>query len=308
MHAAAMTSPYLVERHPDLAAFRAAAFDWLAAREAEHNLPLGVLSGVDEAPTAFGPGPPVLLTVRRPDDGAVLAAAIRTPPWRLILSEVDDPAALAALADAVVAADPGVPGLVGPAEHAGELATLLATRLGRRAERGLSERTFRLSQVIPPRPTTGHARLAGPRDRALVIDWIDAFEREAIADSRPSDADDADAAAALAARVDRAIGLVGSRRIWLWDDGGPVSLTGLGGATPTGIRLGPVYTPPALRGRGYASALVAAASQAALDAGRRFVFLFTDLANPTSNHIYQELGYEPVRDLDEWSLRPLDGS
>ena len=303
-----VTSPWIVERRPDLAAFRAVAFDWLAAREAEHNLPLGVLSGIDEAPTAFGPEPPVLLTVRRPDDGTVVAAAIRTPPWRLILSEVDDPAALVPLADSVVAEDPRVPGLVGPAEHVGALAALLAERLGRRAERGLSERTFRLPRVIPPRPASGHARLAQLRDRALVIDWVDAFEREAIADSRPSDEDDADRATTLAARIDRAIGLVGSRRIWLWDDDGPVSLAGLGGATPTGIRLGPVYTPHELRGRGYASAVVAAASQASLDAGRRFVFLFTDLANPTSNHIYQALGYEPVRDLDEWSLRPLDGS
>jgi predicted GNAT family acetyltransferase len=61
-----------------------------------------------------------------------------------------------------------------------------------------------------------------------------------------------------------------------------------------------VYTPPGLRGRGYASALVAAVSQAQLDAGRTFVFLFTDLANPTANHIYQAIGYERVRDIDAW--------
>ena len=61
-----------------------------------------------------------------------------------------------------------------------------------------------------------------------------------------------------------------------------------------------MYTPPPARGRGYASALVAEASQLQLDAGRRFCFLFTDLANPTSNHIYQAIGYEPVRDVDEY--------
>ena len=54
------------------------------------------------------------------------------------------------------------------------------------------------------------------------------------------------------------------------------------------------------RGRGYASALVAAISQAELDAGRRFCFLFTDQANPTANHIYQAIGYEPVRDVDAY--------
>lgn len=297
---------FVAERHRDLADFRAVASAWLGAREAEHNLPLGVLSGIDEDPTAFGPEPPILVTAREGDGGVVVTAAIRTPPWRLILCEVDDPHALAPLADRVAAEDPGVPGLVGPAEHVGVLAELLAERLGRQARRGLSERTFRIGRVIPPRPTTGHARLAGPSDRRLVIDWIDAFEREALAGSPPAGEDDAERSATLAARIDRAIGRIGSRRIWLWDDGGPVSLAALGGATPTGIRLGPVYTPPDRRRRGYASAVVAAASQAALDDGRRFVFLFTDLANPTSNHIYQAIGYEPVRDLDEWSLVPPD--
>ena len=69
------------------------------------------------------------------------------------------------------------------------------------------------------------------------------------------------------------------------------------GATPHGIRIGAVYTPPELRRRGYASALVAAVSQAELDRGRRWCFLFTDLANPTSNRIYQAIGYRPIRDV-----------
>jgi len=77
-------------------------------------------------------------------------------------------------------------------------------------------------------------------------------------------------------------------------------MTGVAAVTPEGSRVGPVYTPSPLRGRGYASALVAAASQAQLGAGRRFCFLFTDLANPTSNEIYQAIGYEPVCDVDEY--------
>jgi predicted GNAT family acetyltransferase len=83
-------------------------------------------------------------------------------------------------------------------------------------------------------------------------------------------------------------------------DDRPVSLAGYGGPTRHGIRIGPVYTPPAERRRGYASACVAALSQQLLDRGRRFCFLFTDLANPTSNHIYQQIGYRPVSDVDEY--------
>jgi predicted GNAT family acetyltransferase len=89
----------------------------------------------------------------------------------------------------------------------------------------------------------------------------------------------------------------GDRRFWLWEDGGaPVSLVGGGSRTPNGVRIGPVYTPPEQRGRGYASSLTAAVSQRLLDEGRRFCFLYTNLANPTSNRIYLTIGYRPVAD------------
>jgi predicted GNAT family acetyltransferase len=88
--------------------------------------------------------------------------------------------------------------------------------------------------------------------------------------------------------------------VYVWEDGEPVSLAGYGGPTPNGIRIGPVYTPPAYRGRGYASALTAELTSLLLSSGRRFCFLFTDLANPTSNRIYERIGYEPVTDIDEY--------
>jgi predicted GNAT family acetyltransferase len=90
---------------------------------------------------------------------------------------------------------------------------------------------------------------------------------------------------------------------YLWEDGEPVSLAGCGSPTPNGIRVGPVYTPPARRGRGYASALTAQLTSLLLSSGHRFCFLFTDLANPTSNRIYQRIGYEPVSDVDEYRFR-----
>ena len=91
---------------------------------------------------------------------------------------------------------------------------------------------------------------------------------------------------------------------WLWEDGGqPVSLAGFGGPTPTGIRIGPVYTPPEHRRRGYATTLVADLSSWLLGHGHRACFLYTDLANPTSNRIYVEIGYQRVCDAMEFSFR-----
>ena len=136
-------------------------------------------------------------------------------------------------------------------------------------------------------------RVARPEDRRLVADWIESFHDEASIGNPRQDYE------TMADRWIRRLG----RTVYLWEDEGrPVSLTGVGGPTPNGIRVGPVYTPPSARGRGYASNLVAQASQLQLDAGRTFVFLFTDLANPTSNKIYQAIGYEPVIDVDEWEF------
>ena len=58
-----------------------------------------------------------------------------------------------------------------------------------------------------------------------------------------------------------------------------------------GVRVGYFYTPPKLRGRGSASRIVAFLSQEMLDAGCAFCVLYTDLSNPTSNAMYQRVGY-----------------
>jgi predicted GNAT family acetyltransferase len=159
----------------------------------------------------------------------------------------------------------------------------------------MAERIFCLERVIPPRSTTGAWRLVEPGDRDVVADWMIAFVSEATPEEPPSLAD-ARAAIDRWIRQETAFGY-----IWL-DHGEPVSLAGARGETPNGIRIGPVYTPPAHRGHGYASAVTAAASQDQLDRGRRFCFLFTDLSNPTSNKIYQAIGYEPVCDVDMYSF------
>jgi predicted GNAT family acetyltransferase len=212
--------------------------------------------------------------------------AIRTPPRNLVLSEVDDAEALRLVVSDLVGTE--IPGVLGPKGHAHAFAELWSARTGTTARRHMGERIFRLTSVRPPRPVSGTVRLAANTERAVLIDWLSAFAREALGATDTSD---------IAKAVDHWLARQG-RAMYVWDDRGAVSMCGVGGETPHGIRIGPVYTPPGLRRRGYASAIVAAVSQAQLDRGRQFCFLFTDLANPTSNHIYQEIGYEPVRDVD----------
>jgi hypothetical protein len=271
-----------VRHHADIESFLAAAGGFLAAREAEHNLIYGIAATLREAPEQYTDAPYLATVV---DGTAVVAAAIQTPPFRLVLSEVGDPSAVTALAADTV--DRALPGVLGPV---GVVEAFVAARTAAGGAAGapaMSERIYRLTAVRPPRPVGGTARLATAADRDLVRSWLDGFMREALGEADPAE---------VAGMTDRWIAGRG-RTLHLWEDGDPVSLCGIGGPTPNGIRIGPVYTPPGSRGRGYASALVAAQSQAALDAGRRFCFLFTDAANPTSNHIYQAIGYEHVRDV-----------
>jgi len=143
----------------------------------------------------------------------------------------------------------------------------------------------------------GSARVATADDRELALRWWIAFGDEMLHEGGPG----RDRAHAT---LDHRLSSP-SAGILLWEDAGePVSIAGWGGPTPNGIRMGPVYTPPELRGHGYATALTAELSQRLLDGrlfsgGRRFCFLYTDLANPTSNAIYERIGYRRVAESAE---------
>lgn len=281
-----------VRRHASVDDFLAAAGSFLGEREAQHNLIFGIATGARTTPELFADDPPRFLSVTDAG-GRVVGATLRRPPNNQVLSELDDPAAVDALVDAL--RDEALPGVLGPKAAAARFAERWTAGGRQRARVVVAERIFELDRVSPPRrPAVGRWRLAEPADRDRVASWLVAFVTEALRDDEPPSREEASAAADrwIAGRV---------RRLYLWEDGGEaVSLVGTGGETPNGIRIGPVYTPPERRGRGYATSLTAAASQDQLDRGRRFCFLFTDLANPTSNHIYQEIGYRPVCDVDQY--------
>jgi hypothetical protein len=283
-----------VRRHATVDVFLADAQDFLLRREAEHNLLFGICSAIRTTPQLFAEDPPRFHTVVD-GSGTCVAATLRTPPFNQVISQVADPGAADALADAL--AGEALPGVLAPPEVCGRFLARWHDLTGTTATLEVAERIFRLERVIPPsRPAPGSWRLAGPDDRSLVADWLVAFSAEALPEQAPipNPLETADRWIAGTYRL-----------LYLWEDGGRVvSLVGAGGETPNGIRIGPVYTPPEARNRGYASALTAAASGDQLARGRRFCFLFTDLANPTSNKIYQAIGYEPVCDMDQYRFDP----
>lgn len=155
-------------------------------------------------------------------------------------------------------------------------------------------RLFELDNLVEPAAVPGRLRVADEHDVDLALAWFAAFSHDADEQSarEPGSSfhelpDEAD----MRRRI-------GRRGIWLWEDedGQAVHLTGASAPAFGVVRVGPVYTPRTQRGRGYASATVAAVSRQIVDEGAR-ACLFTDQANPTSNRIYEALGYRPVVDM-----------
>jgi predicted GNAT family acetyltransferase len=155
----------------------------------------------------------------------------------------------------------------------------------------MAQRIYQLRQVTNETRAAGRLREPNQSDDALLREWRAAFS----IDAEGMDPGQAREAAALP--------LPKSRRLLLWEvEHTAVSMAGFSGPTPNGIRVAWVYTPPENRGKGFAGAGVAALSQKLLDEGRKFCFLYTDLANPISNHVYQRIGYEPVTDATVYSF------
>jgi RimJ/RimL family protein N-acetyltransferase len=257
----------------DAAEFAEAAEPWLLRDPVRNTVPLTVLRGIRSGQFAEHP-----LMGWLAKDGTVVAAIIHTPPYPLLLADLPL-GTLPALAAGLIERDREVPGVSGPLHAAEAFAGVWW-----RPERGRrSERLYRLDALTPV-SARGKARTASAADLPRAVQWFREFQEEAHVDVT------ADPTPVVSARINR------EELIWWEDEGRPVALAGVSAPIAGMSRIGPVYTPPELRRRGYGTAVTHAASRKALDEGAEEVLLFTDLANAASNSIYQRLGYRPVGD------------
>jgi predicted GNAT family acetyltransferase len=269
-----------VRRSDDAGAFAERVRPFLLRDEARHNLVLGVLDTLVRHPDVY----PEFMLWTLEDEGEIVAVATRTPPFNLLISQPGRPGAGRGMAEALHGAGVELPGVTGARPEAEEFAARWGALSGTRARLRMGMGVYRLTVVRPVAGVRGRMRQADSGDKDLLVAWMDAFQHEALAHIPGDD---------LGEWVDHRLRLDGGQ-LFVWEDPDPVSLAGWGQPTPSGVRVGPVYTPPERRRRGYASALVAEMSSMLLARGHRFCFLFTDLANPTSNKIYQDVGYEFV--------------
>jgi GNAT superfamily N-acetyltransferase len=276
----------------DVAGYLATAGPFLRSRPAEHSVLLTVSETVRRGgPAAFGDDPP-LFGWYPAGDGPVTAACLHTPPHPVALTPMPD-AVAAALAGVLAGRGQPVAGVDGRPGPAHAFAAEWQRQTGQPARLGRRERLYRLGELAPPDPAPpGWARAAARADLELLLAWLAAFQLEADSDGGP----------VRPHGVDDRISYGG---FTLWEAGdGPVSLAGRTRAVAGQARVGPVYTPPEHRGRGYGGAVTVAVSQQALAAGVSEVLLYTDLANPTSNALYQRLGYQPVADSVQLRFTP----
>jgi GNAT superfamily N-acetyltransferase len=275
-----------VVQHTGAEEFARLAHPLLAPDPVRHTSVLSVLHGVRGGTFA----PAAMLTVH--ESGATVGALLRTAQRPALVSGVP-PRCADVIADALTDRDPELDGAQGPAEEAEAFAAAWAARTGASVHVLMRMRLFALDELRPPAGVPGAARIVPPDDGAgidLLAAWRAAFDVE-LDPGWPHPHTSRD-------EVARELASGAGELVWEVD-GTPVAQAAARAVTAGMSRIGPVYTLPDHRGRGYGAAVTAAASQWALDRGARNLLIYTDLANPTTNRLYPRLGYRPRYDAVE---------
>jgi RimJ/RimL family protein N-acetyltransferase len=257
----------------DLDRFAADAGEFLRSRPVEHTVLLTLVDTLRRRGRhAYGSADPIF-GLWRTAAGDVAGVFLQTPPHPMLFTAFP--------AGALAALTPFP--LSGANLLSSDVDAFLAA-WGGEAKVAMRTRLYRLSALVPPpSPPPGAPRAAVPADRDLVLRWSYAFLDDIGEVRRPLETP-------VAERITAGV-------VTLWEvDGTPVSMVVRSTPEAGMVRIQNVYTPPDRRGRGYAGAATAVATRAAFDAGATDVVLFTDQANPTSNALYQRLGYRPVED------------
>ncbi len=223
-------------------------------------------------------------------DDQATGAAMANAPWNLFVSAMQ-PGAAGRLASTVADRGLSIPGVTGEAATVAEFVAAWTETTGRPARRAGGRHVYVLDDLDEPDDIDGAARRFDDDEVPLVADWLTAFHDEAVADD--PDVDTRDVAEQR----------IGQGEMWAWTVAEqPVALAACSAPTVGVARVGPVYTPPGRRRHGYGAAVTAAATRSAFDAGATRVMLYADVDNPTSNGIYQRLGFRFDHDAEQYQF------
>ena len=265
--------------------------DLLAQNETKNNLILGLALRLKQNLRSFGEARPLMALVQD-GFGNIAAAAVMTPPFPVVVySEPLNRAALEALVDFLAASEWQVTGVNGIDVVSDAFARIWQEKTGQVSRIMVRMRAYELRSVVQVEYPSGGMRLAKPHEAQLVADMLNAMGDEVVSGPR------------RVATAESQVRQIESRNVFFWEDEGKVvAVTIANRPQIKGICLSGVYTLPQQRKKGYARALVAEVSKELLRRGYELTNLFTDLSNPTSNKIYQEVGYHPVCDYHQYGF------
>ncbi len=259
----------------------------LESNEAANSLMLGVCLRLVRYPERIKLSP-CLKAVQ--DEKGLVLAAMMTPPHKLVgyghQGNLDEGARV--LAADLVNEGWKVPGVLGPREVVRQVAESWTETAGKQYEHTGHQKIYELREVKQPASARGQLRLATAADVDLVTEWRYAFHIEVF-----GEADHAESRQVSEQGIE-------AEGIYLWQDERPVSIAMKTRPTRNGISVSLVYTPPELRGRGYASACVGELSRLLLESGWAYCALFADSSNAAATRVYERIGYEPICDYDEY--------
>lgn len=267
------------------------AGSFLVQDEVRYGLILGIAKTLEIMPQRYGQEKPWFCTVG--SENTINAVAIRTPPHMVLMAQFsgDLETVAGTLVEAVSRDFPYIPGVVGDKELADIFAERWCEQYGVKIKDTMAQRIYRLDKVNDVPLSPGRFRAATMADKELVLKWFHGFHIDIGAEARGEPMND------ITPGIERGW-------VFLWEDGKPVSMALKARPTDRGMSVGGVYTPPELRGKGYATSCVAELSRNILQSGKEFCTLYTDLANPTSNSIYMKMGYKPICDSVEYTFKP----
>jgi predicted GNAT family acetyltransferase len=275
----------------DAADFLRKAGDLLRSDEARYGLIYGIARLVEANPHHYGEETPFFCVVN--DGNRISAMSWRTPPFPVGLAwHAGEPEeAVSLLIEAIHRRWAEIPGVTGHREIADPFAARWCKDSGTSIRSTMAQRIYRLDSVSDVPPVPGRMRPATMADKDLVSRWRRSFTVEAI-DPSGRNIPERDVTPSIEKGA-----------VYLWEYlGKPVSMVMKSRPTDHGMTIGLVYTPPELRGHGYATACVTGACRDILQSGYDFCTLYTDLSNPTSNSIYMKIGFKPVCDSVEYSF------
>jgi hypothetical protein len=275
-----------VRLQPDARAFLARAEPWLMRAELQHAMALQSARFARQDDTRFQ-RPLYWATVEEGE--RIIGCAFRTPPYRLGLTALPLPA-IPALVDSVAAVYGTLPGVAGAEPAVSAFAAAWCESWGASWSIQSRQQLLAHKAIVPMgSPPRGGLRLATGADAALARQWGEAFAHESGIEALGG---------AFCVRS------IPGRRLYLWEDGAPSCMLGVLRETHDAAAIGVLYTPPALRDRGYASATVAAFSRHLLDRGLTQSYFCLDPMNVAADWICRRLGYGVVQETADIDFKP----